>query len=128
MFLDTLSDAASWGYSAASSGSYTAALFVGTVFTMGMLVTDTIDSRLLAKVIRQSSFNDKIRKQRRTLTWIVVIFSFAIGTQELLSRFLPALKISPTEDMIIGGLLLAKVGRIYIGIYSSVSKTKSASQ
>jgi len=128
MFLDTLSEAASWGYSAASSGSYTAALFVGLVFTTGMLVTDTIDSRLLARVIRQSAFNERVRKQRRTLTWIVVIFSFAIGGQELLAPFFPALKISATEDMIIGGLLLAAVAKVYIGIYASVSKTKSISQ
>lgn len=128
MFFDTLADAASWGYSAASSGSYVAALFVGLVFTLGMLVTDTIDSRLLAIVIRQSAFNDTILKQRRMLTWIVVISSFAIGIQELLSRFFTVFRVSVTEDMIIGGLLLAAVVKVYIGIYTSVSNTKSVKQ
>lgn len=127
LFLDTLSDAASWGYSAAAAGSYTAALFVGLVFTSGMLVTDTVDSRLLAIIIRQSASNDKIRKQRRVLTWIVVIFSFAIGIQELLSRFFPSFSISATEDGIIGGLLLAAVAKVYTGIYLSVAKTKTVS-
>ncbi|ANI88375.1 hypothetical protein A9P82_03100 [Arachidicoccus ginsenosidimutans] len=125
MFLDTLADAASWGYSAATSGSYAAALCTGAVFTLGMLVTDTIDSRLLAKVIRKAGLNENVRKQRRLLTWIVVVFSFAIGMQELISQFFPGFKISDTEDMIIGGLLVLAVAKVYIGIYISISEKKS---
>jgi len=124
MVFDTLADAAAWGYSAAASRSLWAALIVGVVFTLGMVITDTIDSRLLAKTIELAPGNQKVMKQRRTLSWVIVIFSFALGFQKLLSAFNTTFELSEVANLIIGLLLILIVAMSYIKIYRAILTNK----
>lgn len=120
MIFDTLADAAAWGYSAATSGSFLGALCIGAIFTFGMLITDTIDSRLLAKTIRQASVNEKAMRQRRGLSWIIVVFSFGIGLQKMLAFFSDRFALNETLNLLIGILLIMAVAVAYIRIYRAL--------
>lgn len=120
MIFDTLSDAAAWGYSAASKGSIFSALVIGAIFTIGMIITDTIDSRLLAKTIQRSFLNEKVLRQRRLLSWVIVIFSLSIGVQKMLSIINPAYELSEMLNLWLGLLLVLSVAISYIKIYRTL--------
>lgn len=120
MIFDTLADAAAWGYSAAASRSFFSALVVGLFFTLGMILTDTIDSRLLAKTIIQTQTNSMVLKQRRTLSWVIIVFSFAIGLQKLMAIFNASLTPSEGTDLMIGGALILAVAVSYFRIYRAI--------
>ena len=122
MIFDTLADAAAWGYSAAMSHSLLAALAVGAVFTFGMLITDTVDSRLLAKTIKKGAFNREAQRQRRILSWIIVISSLLIALQKTFALFNASYALSETGNLFIGLLLIVAVAVSYIKIYRAVSQ------
>ena len=122
MVFDTLADAAAWGYTAAMSGSLMAALAVGGMFTFGMLITDTIDSRLLAKTIKKGTVNHEAQRQRRILSWIIVISSFVIALQKMFALFNATFALSETGNLTIGLLLIVAVAVSYIKIYRAVSQ------
>lgn len=125
MVFDTLADAAAWGYSAASTRSIWGALIAGGVFTAGMVITDTIDSRLLAKIVKVAPTDRTILQQRRFLNWVIVIFSFAIGLQKLFSEFNASFQLSEDIDLAIGLLLVLTVAVSYIKIYRVITANRS---
>lgn len=103
LVFDTATQAAAWGYAAtASSGSGTA-LAAGLVFTAGMVVTDTVDGRVMAQLLRHAS--NGAQAYRRWLGAIVVLMSYSmaayqIGTQLHVGEELDGLAMSA-----IGGAL-----------------------
>lgn len=124
MVFDTLADAAAWGYSAASARSLWGALIAGGVFTTGMVITDTIDSRLLAKMVNVAPTNRAVLQQRRILSWVIVIFSFAIGLQKLFSEFNASFQVSEDVDLAVGLLLVVIVALSYIKINRTIAANK----
>ena len=120
MVFDTLADAGAWGYSAAACGSWWTALLLGSVFTLGMVITDTVDSRLLAKTIEKAPGNQKVKKQRRILCWVIVVFSFALGIQKLFTAVDASFALPEVANLMIGLLLVLIVATSYIGIYRSI--------
>ncbi len=78
LVFDTATQAAAWGFVAATQGGAMLALTLGLVFTAGMVITDTLDSRLLATMLRRSQREEALRF-RRGLGWAIVIVSFGMA-------------------------------------------------
>jgi high-affinity nickel-transport protein len=91
LVFDTTSQAAAWGYAASRSDGVQAAIVIGALFTLGMMITDTLDSRLLSGLMRRASRRDA-RAFRIYLSLLVVALSYgiaAIGVAERLGVVTP---------------------------------------
>lgn len=96
MVFDTNTQAAAWAYTATSTLSTLNALILGISFSVGMIITDTLDSRILYTLMRKSSGNNLILDYRRKLGWIIVFISLAVGLYKLTALIMPDIEISET--------------------------------
>jgi nickel/cobalt transporter (NiCoT) family protein len=126
MVFDTATQAAAWGYAASSSGSSWAALLMGLIFTAGMVITDTIDGRLLYLVSKKAGADDTVWQYRRNLGWIIVVSSFAVAAYKIGCHFFRFIELSDTCNLAIGLLLVLLVGFTYIKVFIRLSKIKTA--
>lgn len=83
LVFDTATQATAWGYSAASGAGVNMALLAGLVFTAGMVVTDTLDSRFVARLLRQTSGPGAASSYRRKIGWVVVLLSYGMAAYEI---------------------------------------------
>lgn len=125
MVFDTATQAAAWGYAASSSGSPWAALIIGLVFTTGMVITDTIDGRLLYQISKKAAGDETVWQYRRTLGWIIVISSFTIAAYKIISHFYPVIELSDTGNLVTGLILVTMVAITYIKVFMRLSKIKT---
>jgi high-affinity nickel-transport protein len=91
MVFDTNTQAAAWAYTATTQLNTQNALILGGSFTIGMIITDTLDSRILYTLMLQSSENDNVLNYRKALGWIIVYVSFLIGGYKIMVFLMPAL-------------------------------------
>ena len=96
MVFDTNTQAAAWAYTATSQLSTTNALLLGGSFSLGMIITDTLDSRILYTLMLQSVNNNSVLNYRRKLGWIIVYISFIVGGYKIFSRLIPAIELEET--------------------------------
>ncbi len=75
---DTATQASAWGYVASSNGGVVAAFLAGLVFTAGMVITDSIDGRLICRIRRSAQGPAAGRRFRRTLGWVIVAMSYTV--------------------------------------------------
>jgi len=106
LVFDTATQAAAWGYALASSGGAAAALAAGLAFTTGMVVTDTVDGRLMVRLLRQASGRADADLYRRRIGWAVVAMSFAMAAYSIASHAVPAFDIGDLGFSAVGGLLV----------------------
>ncbi len=126
LVFDTATQAAVWGYAASSSGSILSAVLIGAVFTAGMVITDTIDSRLLYQIYKNASTDSALWQYRRTLGWLIVVLSFAIVLYKISSHFYPIIELSDTGNLIVGSALVAIVALTYLKVFYRLSKISTA--
>ena len=126
MVFDTATQAAAWGYAASNSGASWASLIIGLVFTAGMVITDTIDGRLLYQIAKKAAADEMVWQYRRNLGWIIVISSFAVAIYKIISHFYPVIELSDAANLITGLLLVAMVAFTYIKVFMRLSKIKIA--
>lgn len=113
---DTITQAAAWGYIATQQGGVVSALLSGGIFTLGMLITDTLDSRLLCRVLRNASPHITARYRRR-LAWLVVCMSFAVVLYALLSALFPRLVLSDLAYSALGLTMMGVVAGFYLWLW-----------
>jgi high-affinity nickel-transport protein len=106
LVFDTATQAAAWSYALASSGGAAAALAAGRAFTAGMVVTDTVDGRLMVRLLRQTAGRSDGDLYRRRIGWAVVAMSFAMAAYGIASHAVPAFGIGDLGFSTAGGLLL----------------------
>jgi high-affinity nickel-transport protein len=85
LVFDTTTQAAAWGYAAAEHSGVGAAVAIGGAFTLGMLLTDTVDSQLLSGLLRRASAQDA-RTFRIYLGLVVVLLSYGAAGLGVASR------------------------------------------
>lgn len=76
LVFESVAQAAAWGYAANAHGGAAAALVAGLAFTAGMLLTDTADGLLMARVFARKSGG---RDYRRVIGWCMVALSYGVA-------------------------------------------------
>lgn len=96
LVFDTATQAAAWGYAASAHSGIAMALLVGLVFTAGMVITDTLDGRLMVRMLRHLSGREQAQAYRRKIGWIIVFLSYGIALYGIGTHFFPALAMGET--------------------------------
>jgi high-affinity nickel-transport protein len=116
LVFDTASQAAAWGLAASASGGLREVLMLCLVFGAGMTLTDTVDSQLVARLLRRGGNGGQVQAYRRGVGWLIVALSlgmagFALarklmGVQDLPDMLLTALGL--TMALAVVAMLLAR--------------------
>ena len=86
LVFDTATQAAAWGLAASSTAGVSGAAIVAAVFALGMILTDTADSRIVAGLLRDRGDPDRVRRYRRGVGWLIVAMSFGMAGYALAGR------------------------------------------
>jgi len=91
---DTATQASAWGYVASNKGGgLLAAFLAGLVFTCGMVITDTLDGRLICRISRGTDGQAAGRRFRRTLGWLIVAISYSVAAYNIGKALMPAIEL-----------------------------------
>lgn len=119
MVFDTNTQAAAWAYTASSELSILSALVLGLSFSAGMILTDTMDSRIMFHLMNRSIGKSSVIDYRRKLGWIVVILSLVVGLYKIISMLIPSLALAENVLTLIGVVFFTLIAGFYIYIYFS---------
>jgi len=122
LVFDTATQAAAWGYVAASQGGVPLALALGLAFTLGMVITDTLDSRMLATLLRRSQ-REEAQRFRRMLGWAIVAVSFGMAGYGIATRVHPAAELGDDAYFVLGLGLFLLFGSGYVWTLRKTSPT-----
>ncbi len=114
LVFDTATQAAAWGYAASMHSGIAMALLVGLVFTVGMVITDTLDGRLMVRMLRHLSGRSQAQAYRRKIGWIIVFLSYGIALYGIATHFFPALAMGETMLTLAGCALFAALLGAYL--------------
>ena len=105
---DTATQASAWGYVASNKGGgLIAALAAGLVFTAGMVITDTLDGRLICRVSRSSKAATAGPRYRRILGWLIVAISYGVAGYNIGKVLLPEIELNDLAFSLSGAALIA---------------------
>lgn len=121
MVFDTNTQAAAWAYTASGRLSVPTALILGTAFSAGMILTDTVDSRILFLLMSRSAENNTALVYRRKLGFIIVIVSLAVGIYKSVSILVPSVVLDDHLLTIIGILFFVFLVAFYLRTLKSDS-------
>jgi len=103
---DTATQASAWGFVASNkSGGVFEALIAGLAFTAGMVVTDTIDGRIVYRLSAGDSLQRAGASYRRKLGWLIVGMSYSVAAYNILKAVFPAIELSEFAFTAAGGSL-----------------------
>jgi high-affinity nickel-transport protein len=114
---DTATQASMWAYVGTTNGGTTAALIAGLAFTIGMMLTDTIDGRLLCQMVKRSDGAILGRRYQRVLGWLIVSLSFGAGFYNVAIALLPTVELDDMTLSAIGFSLLFVVFMMWVWSY-----------
>jgi high-affinity nickel-transport protein len=111
---DTATQASAWGYVASSKGAGSAAALVaGLVFTAGMIITDTLDGRLICRVSRSATGAASGRVYRRGLGWLIVGISYAVAAYNIGKALVPAIELDDLTFSLSGFALMVLMALVW---------------
>jgi high-affinity nickel-transport protein len=84
LVFDTASQAAAWGAVASTQAGFTGALAITAAFAVGMILVDTIDSQIVARLASGEGGPRKAERWRRAAGWVIVGLSFGTALYALL--------------------------------------------
>jgi high-affinity nickel-transport protein len=109
LVFDTATQAAAWGVAAGSGADAHAggamALLAGLAFTLGMVITDTVDGHIVVRLLRQAASAAGMAAHRRRIGWVVVVMSFALAAYDIATRWRPHVELGDLALTIIGATL-----------------------
>jgi nickel/cobalt transporter (NiCoT) family protein len=108
---DTTTQAAAWAYTA--SAKVSGALLLGISFSAGMITTDTLDSWILYKLVKRAMSKNEVVGYRRTLGWVIVSISLAVGGYKVITHLLPTIAIDENALTKIGVGFFVLMGLFY---------------
>ena len=106
LVFDTATQATAWGYAASGGGGASGALLAGLVFTCGMVLTDTLDGRLMVRLMRHATGRDRAQLYRRAIGWAVVLISYGTALYMIATHFHPELEIGEAAFTAVGAALV----------------------
>lgn len=113
---DTATQASAWGYVAANKGGMAAALAAGLVFTAGMVVTDTLDGRLICRVSRSAHAATVGPRVRRALGWLIVALSYGVAAYNIAKALAPAVELDDLAFSLTGGAMITLMALLWAGM------------
>lgn len=120
---DTATQASAWGYVASNKGGgLVAAFLAGIVFTVGMVITDTLDGRLICRISRMSHTHDGQaagRRFRRALGWLIVGISYGVALYNIGKAWIPALELDDMAFSLTGASLILVMFAVWTGVWLS---------
>jgi len=117
---DTATQASAWGYVASNKGGGSlAALLAGLVFTSGMIITDTLDGRLICRINRGTDGQAAGRRFRRALGWLIVAISFGVAAYNIGKAWIPAMELDDAAFSFTGGALIAVMFVVWAWVWQS---------
>jgi len=118
---DTATQASAWGYVASNKGGgMLAALGAGLVFTTGMIITDTLDGRLICRISRSTDGPAAGRRYRRTLGWLIVGISYGVAAYNIGKALVPAIELDELAFSLTGFSLVL----VMLAIWAWTVKTR----
>ena len=117
---DTATQASAWGYVASNKGGgLIAAFLAGIVFTLGMIITDTLDGRLICRISRGTDGQTAGRRYRRTLGWLIVAISYGVAAYNVGKALMPAIELDEVAFSVTGFALMAVMFVIWAWVWNS---------
>ncbi len=117
---DTATQASAWGYVASNKGGgLLAAFLAGIVFTVGMVITDTLDGRLICRISRGTDGQAAGRRFRRSLGWLIVAISYGVAAYNIGKAWLPAIELDDLAFSLAGFSLIAVMCLIWAWVWYS---------
>ncbi len=117
---DTATQASAWGYVASNKGGgLIAAFLAGIVFTIGMVITDTLDGRLICRISRGTDGQAAGRRFRRALGWLIVAISYGVAAYNIGKAFIPAIELDDAAFSVTGFALMAVMLLIWAWVWYS---------
>ena len=117
---DTATQASAWGYVASNKGGgLVAAFLAGIVFTVGMVITDTLDGRLICRISRSSDGQATGRRFRRALGWLIVGISYGVALYNIGKALMPALELDDMAFSLTGASLIVVMFLVWAGVWFS---------
>ncbi len=113
LVFDTATQAAAWGYVATAHAGQHMALVIGLIFTAGMMVTDTLDGRLMCRLLLRTANADAAQRYRRRVGWTVVLLAYGVASYSVASHWYPAIELSETILTAVGIAMFA----VMLGAY-----------
>lgn len=112
---DTSSQVAAYALAFTKGGGVVAAALIGLIFSLGMAVTDTLDSMIVYKLCVRSP----LELERTTRAWIVAVtgFALAIGAYELAQSLGWQ---SPVPDLAVSIALVASLLAVFAWTYRAI--------
>ena len=112
---DTATQASAWGYVAShKGGGLLAAFLAGMVFTAGMVITDTLDGRLICRIGRRTDGAAAGRRFRRGLGWLIVAISYGVAAYNVAKAWLPSIELDDLAFSLSGLALIGVMVVIWI--------------
>jgi len=108
LVFDTATQAVAWGTAASAGGGVAGALAIAAAFAGGMILTDTADSQIVARLLRRGEDQGGVRFYRRSVGWVIVTLSFAMAAYALASMAAPELEL-PDSLFTLVGILAALI-------------------
>lgn len=124
LVFDTATQLAAWSYTAGNSQSSWHALGLGIVFTAGMVLTDTVEGRLLYRISRTMNGNNAVSCYRRRLGWMVVFSAFSMAFYKAAVHLAPGWELGDGGNLVAGGLMIALVLCTYVQAYFKIQKQR----
>ena len=100
LVFDTATQAAAWGAAAGAGGG--GALIVAAVFASGMILTDTADSQIVARLLRAGGDAAQVRRYRRGVGWTIVTLSFGMAAYAFVTMLAPWAELSEVAFTVLG--------------------------
>ena len=105
LVFDTATQAAAWGTVAASGGGAGSALIVAGAFAAGMILIDTADSHVVARLLQNGNDLGRMGRYRRIVGWAIVAMSFGMALYAALAFFMPDFEVADTLFTLVGALM-----------------------
>ena len=115
LVFDTATQAAAWGAAAAAGSGVAGALWVALAFATGMILTDTVDSLIVTRLVARRGDTGGVQLYRRAVGWVVVVLSFGMAGYAVLTLSLPKLALRDSIFTALGvgcAMLVFAVGMI----------------
>jgi high-affinity nickel-transport protein len=124
MVFDTNTQATAWAYTATTRLSTANALLLGTAFSCVMIITDTLDSRILYILMQRSVKTNTVLNYRRNLGWIIVCLSFTMGGYKVVTHLIPGLELDESILTAVGFVFVLLMVGFYMFVLYAASKVK----